>query len=325
MKFYQSDITIEDQLDRPFEGATCVLHCAAVVEVGHYVDREKMRSVNMIGTTNVVGKCRQWNVPKLILTSSVDAVIQKNQVFINQSEGQTELPTKEKKFLLGYYGFTKAQSEAIVLCTRNKPMTNGKILKTAILRPTVMYGELDPYFVPSTYKIAKMAGGYLPQPMILQGEPVLQSTYVGNVAWAHTLAIWRLNVESKPDYKPEEWREVDGQEIFITDDTHPTMIYDFMKPFLSLKGFSLIHTPIPLFMVLFWVYSLTMALKIVPDSWKKWLQSHPLFPSYESFRLIHSAVHVSRIKSTNCLQYSPIYTENKARALCSEYYRDVPV
>ncbi|CAG7825349.1 unnamed protein product, partial [Allacma fusca] len=222
-------------------------------------------------------------------------------VFLNQSEGQTELPLKEEKVLLGYYAFTKAQSEAIVLCTRNKPMANGNILKTAILRPTVMYGELDPYYVPGTLKLAKMAGGYLPQPKIFQGEPVLQSTYVGNVAWAHALAIWRLNEELKEEYVPEEWREVDGQEIYVTDDTHPAMIYDFMKPFLALKGFSLLRTPVPLFLVFFWVYNMSLLLTLLPDSWKKWLQSHPLFPAYESFKMAHSAVHVSRLKSTNCL------------------------
>ena len=50
IEFYRADITIEDQLDAPFSGATCVIHSAAVVNVGHYVDRNQMRSVNMIGT-----------------------------------------------------------------------------------------------------------------------------------------------------------------------------------------------------------------------------------------------------------------------------------
>lgn len=325
VKFYLTDITIEDQLDRPFKGATGVVHSAAVVDVGHYVDRTRMRSVNMIGTTNVVMKCRQWNIEKLVLTSSVDAVIQKGSAFVNQAEGQTVLPLKEDKFLMGYYAFTKAQSEAIVMCTRNKPMANGKILKTAILRPTVMYGELDPYFVPGTLKLAKMAWGYLPQPAIFQGEPVLQCTYVGNAAWAHALALWKLHEEIKSETEPEEWREVDGQEIYITDDTHPTVLYEFMKPYLALKGFSLLQVPIPLTFVLFSVYFMSTIMKSFPDSWKKWLQNHPFFPTYESFRMAHSAVHVSRLKSTNCLQYSPLYSEEKARSLSEEYYRDCKI
>jgi len=132
-----------------------------------------------IGTTNVAFKCRQWNIPKLILTSSVDAVIQHDSVFKNQSEATTELPDKEKRLLMGYYGFTKAQSEAIVICDRNRRMANGKKMKTAILRPTVLYGELDPYYVPQALKAAKSSFGFLPQLLTFRGDPVLQSTYAG--------------------------------------------------------------------------------------------------------------------------------------------------
>ncbi len=73
----------------------------------------------------MVFKSRQWNVSKMVMTSSVDAVFQKDSVFLNQSESQTELPVKEDKFLMGYYGFTKAQAEAIVLCSKSQPLANG--------------------------------------------------------------------------------------------------------------------------------------------------------------------------------------------------------
>lgn len=128
---------------------------------------------------NTVFKARQWNVPKFILTSSVDTVIRHDSEFKDAGEDQSRLPINEKKFLMGYYAFTKAQAEAHVICSRNQKMTNGKRLKTAILRPTVMYGEEDPYYVPLALRVAKVAFGYLPQPLILQEEPALQSTYVG--------------------------------------------------------------------------------------------------------------------------------------------------
>lgn len=124
-------------------------------------------------------KARQWNAGKLILTSTVDAVIKHDSEFRDINEDQTELPLKEKKFLMGYYAFTKAQAEALVVCSRNQKMTNGKKLKTAILRPTVLYGEEDPYYVPQALKWAKMSFGILPQPMQMQTGPAIQSTYVG--------------------------------------------------------------------------------------------------------------------------------------------------
>jgi len=50
LKFYNCNIAIEDQLDEPLNGASCIIHCAAVVDVRHCVDRDRMRSVNIIGT-----------------------------------------------------------------------------------------------------------------------------------------------------------------------------------------------------------------------------------------------------------------------------------
>jgi hypothetical protein len=109
----------------------------------------------------------------------VDAVIQYNSKYMFSTEKNAERPEKEKKCLMGYYAFSKAQSEAIIICERNRKMTNGNLMKTAILRPTVLYGELDPYYVPSALKVAKGFCGFLPQPLSLHKDPILQSTYVG--------------------------------------------------------------------------------------------------------------------------------------------------
>jgi len=180
VKFYKADISCQDDLDESFNGATCIIHTAAVVDVKRFCDRITMKSVNFIGTTNVAFKCRQWNVPKLVLTSTVDAVIQYNSKYMYASEKYAERPEKEKKCLIGYYGFTKAQSEAILICERNRKMTNGNLIKSCILRPTVLYGELDPYYVSKSLKIAKGCGGFLPQPLSFHGsDNILQSTYAG--------------------------------------------------------------------------------------------------------------------------------------------------
>lgn len=47
--YYKGDVSIEEDLDRPFQGASIVIHTAAIVSVGHHVDRNQMRSVNVIG------------------------------------------------------------------------------------------------------------------------------------------------------------------------------------------------------------------------------------------------------------------------------------
>jgi len=334
VEFYKGDIALENHLDAPFSGATCVIHSAAIVQVGHYVNRMDVRSVNIIGTTNVVLKCRQWNISKLVLTSTIDAVFQKDSIFIDQVESQTELPCDEEKFRMGYYGFTKAQAEAVVICGRNKPLANGKYMKTVILRPTVLYGELDPHFIPTALKTAKALGGNLPIPKSLKGGSILQTTYAGNAAWAHVLAVSKLHREIQIEessgesnlYGGEEWRQADGQELFITDDTHPTSLYEFMKPFLVLKGFSTLKLPIPVTVLLFLIIIMNWFIQhVCPVSFRKWLNVHPQIPTTDAFKMAHSAVHCNRQKSTHCLEYTPIYTESKAKELCARYYLDVPI
>jgi hypothetical protein len=51
VKFFKADISIEDELDEAFDGATCVIHSAAVVDVKRFCDRITMKSVNFIGKT----------------------------------------------------------------------------------------------------------------------------------------------------------------------------------------------------------------------------------------------------------------------------------
>ncbi|CAL8094191.1 unnamed protein product [Orchesella dallaii] len=322
LKYYNADIAIEDQLDEPFNGATCLIHCAAVVDVRHCVDRDRMRSVNIIGTTNVVFKARQWDVPKLILTSTTDAVIQNDSEFNDVQEDQTALPLKEKKFLMGYYAFTKAQAEALVICSRNQKMHNGKKIKTAILRPTVLYGEEDPYYVPQALRVAKMSFGFLPQPLVMTKDPAVQSTYVGNAAWAHILAAMKLNQEVRSEETVDDWQEVDGKAIYINDDTRPGTFYDFMKPFLALKGYSTLQLPIPFFLMMLWIATFSYVIQILPGSWRNWLNNKPILPTPNSFRLVHKSATFNRVKATDILEYSPIYSEDKALELSSNYYQN---
>jgi len=98
---------------------------------------------------------------------------------MKQSEDATKLPISENDCLMGYYGFTKAQGEAYIICSKSQPMFNGKNIKCAIIRPTVLYGELDPFYVSKALKMAHFGFGFLPKPGLFLGDPILQSTYVG--------------------------------------------------------------------------------------------------------------------------------------------------
>jgi hypothetical protein len=155
---------------------------------------------------------------------------------------------------------------------------------------------------------------------------LLRINYVtGNAAWAHVLAAWKLNEEIKNDEPLDDWMRVDRQILFVNDDTKALPIHDFMKPFLSLKGYSNIMLPIPFYLIFAFLYALGIALRFFPKSVRAWFDNKPMFPTAESVRLAHLTVCFDRIKATNCLEYSPIYSEEKALELSSKYYKDLEI
>ena len=64
---------------------------------------------------------------------------------------------------------------------------DGSVLHTLVLRPTIMYGELDPWYVVSGLRAARRRGGILLP--VGDGRARLQVSYAGNVAWAHLCAL----------------------------------------------------------------------------------------------------------------------------------------
>ena len=67
---------------------------------------------------------------------------------------------------------------------------DGSVLHTLVLRPTVMYGELDPWFVVSGLQAAHRSGGILLP--VGDGRARMQVSYVGNVSWAHLCTLVHL-------------------------------------------------------------------------------------------------------------------------------------
>jgi len=172
-------------------------------------------------------------------------------------------------------------------------------------------------------KVAKSCGGFLVKPKIFLDDPVLQATYAGNAAWAHVLAAWTLKQE---ETSVPHKNEVDGETFYVTDDTEPRVIYDFMRPFLLLKGYKTQSLPIPLFLILFGLKGMSwMVQNIFPVAWKKLLNQYPVFPTYESFLMAHSHVTCSKKKLTEWLHYQPIYSEEVAKANSAKYYKEIQI
>jgi dihydroflavonol-4-reductase len=73
MNWIQCDITDAPSLNKILEGAECVIHAAAIVSFAQK-HKEKMFSINVVGTANVVNACLTNGVKRLVHISSVAAI-----------------------------------------------------------------------------------------------------------------------------------------------------------------------------------------------------------------------------------------------------------
>ena len=150
-----------------------------------HTNKAKHNFNNFVGTANVIQACVEENVAQLVYTSTVDVVIGYDDI-INGDEALT-VP---KKFLFHGYPETKHRAETLVTEANGRKLAkglskfisynyffflflmcihfvflpnlgDGSVLHTLSLRPNVMYGELDPYYVTSGLVSAKQNNGTL--------------------------------------------------------------------------------------------------------------------------------------------------------------------
>ncbi|KAM9320304.1 3 beta-hydroxysteroid dehydrogenase type 7-like [Gastrophryne carolinensis] len=202
--FIKGDITNYNQVLEAFKGVHVVIHTAALVD---YLDEnpfEKLKSINVGGTENVVNACLASGVPYLLYTSSISAVGP------NTNGDPMNRITEETIYhgeLLLSYGKTKAWAEKLVLSANGQQMSNGGKLVTCAIRPCTVYGEKTQRLLTS-FRSAKLENNQI---NYIETEDVEQNcTYVGNVAWMHVVAARQMQL------KPEL---LGGQAYYTYDDT----------------------------------------------------------------------------------------------------------
>ena len=120
--------------------------------------------------------------------------------------------------LYGAYAASKMEAERLVLAAHAPPH-----LGTAVVRPTGLYGERDPYHVPNVLRAARSW-----QLLMRLGSPnvVFQHTYVANVAHAHVCCDAELRRRPKAV----------GGRAFIVTDGPASNFFEFMRPFVEQDG-----------------------------------------------------------------------------------------
>ncbi len=111
--YYHGDITKPPTLDTVFSSAaspdTVVIHTAGIVSISPRFS-QAMYDVNVIGTKNVVKKCLEYGIFRLVYVSSVHAIPEKPK-----GEVITEVDSFDPDFVIGAYAKTKAAATGVVL------------------------------------------------------------------------------------------------------------------------------------------------------------------------------------------------------------------
>ncbi|GES64986.1 NAD(P)-binding protein [Aspergillus terreus] len=238
-EYYDGDITSAEDMLSVFRKARpdVVIHTATpnVLEG----NKELLRKVNVDGTKTLLevaggargdwgGKCKAF-----VYTSSSSVVHDTQSDLINVNE---EWPYIRGRQQLEYYSETKADAEEQVLKYNRASPTS---MVTCALRPAGIYGEKDTTF---TFKILEHSSKASPTVLRMQlgdNNNLFDFTYVGNIAYAHVLAAFRL-LATKARYDagqsgPLDHERVDGEAFNITNDS-PVYFWDMTRAAWALTG-----------------------------------------------------------------------------------------
>lgn len=149
------DITEEDSLEGFFRDLynkeVYVIHCASIVTVNANYNK-KVYEVNVQGTKNIIKKCLQYKVKRLVYISSTSAIKE-----LPKGEIIREVNTFSKEGIIGFYGQTKAEASQIVM-----DAVRDYNLDASIVFPTGICGPNDYANGPVSSFIKEYISGKMP-------------------------------------------------------------------------------------------------------------------------------------------------------------------
>lgn len=135
VRYYRGDVTKIESLDGIFsdldEYETYVIHNAGLISIGGD-DYDRLYSVNVQGTKNIIDKCIESGVKRLLYVSSVHAIPELHGHVI------TEVSSFDSTHVKGNYAKTKAEATRAVL----EASENG-LLDAVVVHPSGIIGPYD--------------------------------------------------------------------------------------------------------------------------------------------------------------------------------------
>lgn len=193
------------------QGMETVFHTAAKVGIwGKYKD---FHDANVIGTQSIINGCRDFEVKKLVYTSTPSVVFNGEPL----SGANESLPYGDA--IPCHYPTTKVLAEKAVLSAHHEPSGN---LKTVALRPHLIWGPGDPNLVPRILE----RGRRRKLRIVGDGDNRVDLSYIDNVVDAH------LSAEGALDKSKDQ---PGGKAYFISND-EPVVLWNWINELLDKHG-----------------------------------------------------------------------------------------
>lgn len=257
----RGDIRDVNLVEQVLDGAHCVIHCAAKMDIftdERQQDVQELESINVVGTENLLKAAVRLGVSKFIHVSSMEIYSRFDSIYYAT---ETTLP-ETKEFLFGASSSTKKEAEAKVKLYSNTKLKRVSVdgadsLNAVIIRLPAIYGEFDQHYVSKILEVAKFFGGTLRRldKIWIRQQPI----YAGNAAWSLIKAKQRMNNDQSisGEGKIDDLNNgtvnlnsslmitlltlptifhLKSQEFHITDDTTIGDPFDFLEPYLECRG-----------------------------------------------------------------------------------------
>ncbi|KAG9519406.1 NAD(P)-binding protein, partial [Aureobasidium melanogenum] len=229
VQYLQGDLLSESSVQSIFDQVNpqVVINTVVPITFPQKATPDFHYKINVEGTSNLLraaASCAATTA--FIYTSSAHTVLATDYTNAKESD-----PVDDDRNSRRFPTSTKAIADTLTLAANNQLPIDAGGLRTATIRPCVIFGEDDSQLLPTVIsQLQQNQQNY----QIGHNNALYDFVYVGNVAEAHILAAQALVCEAARGV--EEGKQVSGESFFITNDD-PQHFYDFMRKVWSASGY----------------------------------------------------------------------------------------
>lgn len=222
--YHQSDIREYSSLSKLCEGVDCIFHTASYGMSGpEQLRKEQVESVNVEGTRNVIKVCKEWSIPRLVYTSTVNVVFTGKPIVDCDEDSVPYVPPAVH---IDHYSRTKAIAEQMVVSANGCPLKDGDLLWTCVLRPSGIYGPDERRHL---HRVMLNVERRLFTFRFGDPEARMNWVHVDNLVTAHMLAAEALTARRNG---------VSSGQVYFINDGVSVNVFEWLTPLFENLGYS---------------------------------------------------------------------------------------